>query len=311
MKRFISKLIIIFLLLVIINLLYIRTNYWKSENNVNKFDDVPYNLELGNVGSSHGLWDFKYDSVPQIKAFNFALSSQAYYYDLQLLKKYFDHFEKNGVVLILISYFDITRFPDYSMHRSRYYRILPKSSLDSWSLYEYICFKVFPIFSAKQKLLKIFHDIPVEVMSPYYNRTTYMDEKSLYKFCVKEHQRWTTPEAEGGRESYEMNLSEVSKMIDFCYAHELTPVLVTTPVTDVLNEIYEKDIDFFPTFEQFSKDLLNKYPGLIYLDYSRDEYFSKKHELFFDSDHLNNMGADEFTRTVIQDLQEKGVILKK
>ena len=137
-----------------------------------------------------------------------------------------------------------------------------------------------------------------------------MDEDNLYKFCIDEHNRWTTPEKEKGKIGYEMNISEVSSIIDLCLGHELIPVLLTTPVTDVLNDIYEKDRDFFPVFEQFSKDLLNKYPDLIYLDYSRDDSFSMNHKLFTDGDHLNNTGAEEFTKTVIQDLKERGVIKK-
>ena len=315
MKRFICKSILMLILLAcslfIINYLYVNTNFWKGENYINKFSEIPYDIEFSNLGSSHGIYSFKYDNIQELQTYNFALLQQTYYYDLKILEQYIDHLKKDGVVIILISYFGITRQPDYSKYRYRYYRILPKSALDSWSWKEELCAHKIPLLSAKNNILKIFHDIPVESMNPYYNRTTYMDEKSLYEFCVKEHQRWTTPEAERGKAGYDMNIDEVSKIIDFCYSHKLKPVLLTTPVTDVFNEIYEKDSDFFSTFEQFSKDLVNKYPGLIYLDYSRDEYFSKNHKLFTDSDHLNNMGADEFTRTVIQDLQEKGVILKK
>lgn len=310
MKRFISKIFILIIVLEIINLLYIRTNYWKSENNVNKFDDVPYKIELGNLGSSHGACTFKYETVPEVNAFNFALSAQPYYYDLQILKKYFDHFEKDGVVIILISYFNITRLPDYSKYASRYYRILPKSSIYNWSLYEYICFIVFPIFSAKLNLSRIICDIPKENMDPYYNNNSVMNEEQLNDYCIKLHKNWTSREGDKGKFGYDFNTSEISNIIDFCYSHDLRPVLVTTPVTDVLNELFENDKTFFPLFEQFSSDLIKKYPGLIYLDYSRDEHFSKRHDFFVNGDHFNNSGAKEFTKTVIQDLQEKGVIKK-
>ena len=312
MKRFILKLILLLVLVIsplaIVNQLYIRTNYWKGENNVDKFTDIPYNIKLGNLGSSHGLFGFKYDNIHDIKCYNFALSSQPYYYDLQILRKYIDHFEKKGVVIILISYFDITRRPDYSKYRSRYYRILPKSSLDSWSLWEDVCYNKFPLLSAKMNILKIIRDVPVETMSPYYNRTTFMDEKKLHDYCIEKHKGWTSPEGEKGKIGYDMNISEISSMIDLCLTYELIPVLVTTPVTDVLNQIYENDIDFFPTFEQFSIDLTSKYEGLIYLDYSRDEYFSNNHEFFSDGDHLNNIGAEEFTKTVIMDLRKKDLL---
>ncbi len=314
MKHFVFKIIILIapvaIVLVILNHLYVNTNFWKGENYMNKFNDVPYKIELANFGSSHGVFDFKYDCFPEINSYNFGLLEQTYYYDYQLCKKYIDHFEKNAVIIILISYFDITRRPDFSKYRYRYYRVLPKCDLDYWSLKEEICYKRFPLLSAKNNFLKIFHDIPEGVMYPYYNRDNYMDEEKLYQFCIEEHERWTSPEVEKGKEGYELNIFEVFSIIDLCLNHDLVPVLLTTPVTDVFNNIYEKDTSFFQTFERFTKDLVIKYPGLVYLDYSRDEYFSTNHKLFADGDHLNNMGAEEFTKTVISDLREKGLLQK-
>lgn len=314
MKRFVCKIIFLFIfvscILIVLNHLYINTNFWKGENYMNKFNDVPYKIELANFGSSHGVFNFKYDCVPEINTYNFGLLEQTYYYDYQLCKKYIDHFKKNAVVIILISYFGITQRPDYSKYRYRYYRVLPKSAMDYWSLNEEICYKHFPLFSAQNNILKIIHDIPEESMYPFYNRETYLDEEALCKFCIEEHKKWTAQEREMGQVGYEMNFSEVSSIIDLCLSHDLIPVLITTPVTDVLNEIYEKDIDFFPTFEQFTDDLCTKYPGIINLDYSRNEYFSKNHKLFIDGDHLNNLGAEEFTKTVISNLREKGLLHK-
>ena len=58
MKRFFCKCGLLFIIAVVsvlvFNALYLRTNYWKSENDMNRFVGIPYNLELGNVGSSHG-----------------------------------------------------------------------------------------------------------------------------------------------------------------------------------------------------------------------------------------------------------------
>ena len=312
MKRFIIKLsVLVFfvcLLVALINQLYMQTNYWKSENYVNQFDDVPYYLELGNVGSSHGLYSFMCDAVPEIKSANLALSSQPYFYDLKMLEKYIDHFEKNAVVIILISYFEITRRPDYSPYRCRYYRLLEKEDLDSWSLKDYIWFKKIPLFSANQNIWKIIHDISTEQMSPYYKRTSYLEEDELKDYCIEKHKSWTSADREKGQEGYNQNLKEVSAIIDLCLSHNLKPVLMTTPVTDVLNEIYENDGNFFPVFKQFTDELLKKYDGLEYFDYSKDEYFSKNHKLFMDGDHLNNFGAEEFTKKVVFDLQSAGYL---
>lgn len=307
MKRFFEFIIKVGLILIpvfVINILYINTNYWKNENLFNKFYDVPYNIQLGNLGSSHGLYGFKYDVVPEITTYNFALSSQPYFYDLALLEKYIDHFEKDAVVIILISYFEITRRPDYS-YRKRYYRILPKSKMDYWSFKENLVYHLFPFVSSDSLIPHIMKDIPKEQMGPFYDRNTYLDDEKLYEYCVEKHLSWTSPELEKGEEGFEQNIKEVSEIIELCYDHNLRPVLITSPVTDVLNDFFEKDKTFFQSFERFSKVLVEKYPDIVYLDYSRNERFSKNHELFSDGDHLNNMGAEEFTKTVISELRER------
>ena len=303
MKRFIFKSLLFIVpvvaLFFALNALYVNTNYWKGENRINKFDDIPYNLELGNLGSSHTCYGIKYDVEPKINAWNFALDSQRYFWDYGVLKEYIDHFAENAIVLIPISYFGVTGRGDYSEFRKRYYRILPKESMDYWTLKEYILFCKLPFLSAGANRIHIFRDIPKEQMSPYFNRTAFLEGERLLAYCIKKHEGWTEMDKAGG---YEENIKEISAVIDLCYSHKLRPVLITMPVTDVLNEIYANDIDFFFTFEKFSKELCEKYSDLPYLDYSRDERFSANHSLFADGDHLNTIGAEMFTHILLSDL---------
>ena len=308
MKRFCLKVLLLIIisgaLLCLMNALYIRTNYWKSENHMNKFENISYDLSLGNVGSSHTCYGIKYNAVPEMSAWNLALSNQPYFYDYAVLKQYIDHFKENAVIVICISYFEITRRPDYSVYRSRYYRILPRESMDFWSLKEYIVFKLLPILSAGICKIYILHDIPQEAVSPYYNRNIFLEGKKLEEYCIVKHKSWTSPELEKGEEGYRQNSAEVAAMIDLCYEHKLCPVLITTPITDILNNIYAQDEGFFTTFERFTTGLCTKYPGLLYLDYSRDEEFSVHHEYFADGDHLNNIGAEKFTKRLVADLKK-------
>ena len=314
MKRFFCKCGLLFIIAVVLvlvfNALYLRTNYWKSENNMNRFVDIPYNLELGNVGSSHTTYGIDWRAVPEIRAWNLALSSQPYFYDHAVLKNYIDHFSENAVVVICLSYFEIDRVPDYAPYRARYYRILPKDDLDSWSRKEDIVYRLVPFLSAGNNTIKIVHDIPPEQMSPYFNRGSYLEGNELYDYCVNKHESWTThPRPTTPQEDYAQNLEQVSAIIELCHAHRLRPVLITTPITDVLNAIYdEKTPEFFTTFRQFSADLCERYPDVPYFDYSHDETFSARHELFTDGDHLNNAGASLFTKTLVADLRRTGIL---
>ena len=309
MKRFICKIFLFIVpvcaLFLLFNALYSRTNYWKSENHINKFTDMPYNLELGNLGSSHTCYGINYDVAPEVKAWNLANDSQRYFWDYGVLKQYIDHFAENAVIIIPISYFGVTGRGDYSGFRKRYYRILPKESMDYWSFKENLCYNTFPLLSAGVKTIHIFHDIPKAQMSLFYNRTAHLDGENLEKSCIDRHKGWTEMDKDGG---YAENIREISAIIDLCYEHKLTPVLISTPITDVLNAIYAEDEAFFPTFKQFSADLCEKYPAIRYFDYSHDERFSPNHELFADGDHLNNFGAEKFTKILVSDLQANGLL---
>ena len=249
--------------------------------------------------------------APDVSAWNIALSAQPYFYDHAVLKQYIDHFAENAVMLICLSYFaiDSNNSNAYASVRSRYYRILPKDDLDSWSLKEYIFYKLIPFLSAGKNRIRTICDISTERMDPFFNRNSYMDGDELNDFCIKRHKEWTTGQSS---EYYEQNLAKVSEMIELCESHHLRPVLITTPITDVLNRIYdEKTPDFFTTFHQFSADLRERYPDVPYFDYSHDEAFSGRHELFYDGDHLNNAGAELFTKTLVADLRRAGLLRRE
>ena len=309
MKRFFLKLIQLILpiiiILVLINSLYMKTEYWKTENNMNNFSNIPYNIELANLGSSHELFGIRYDFVPEVKGWNFALSAQPFFYDYAILKNYVNHLSENAVVLIPVSYFEITQRLDYSDYRKRYYRILPRKLMDFWSLREYFIYSKFPVFSAGKNLAKIIKDID----TPAFNSDTfYPDDENLCEYSIKKHNSWTSPKINFGHEGYEKNISEVSAIIDFCYSNNLRPVLISSPVTDLLNKQFENDNNFFDKFEQFSNDLCNKYPDLLYLDYSRNKDFSTNHTYFSDGDHMNSLGAEKYTKILIKALHQIGYL---
>lgn len=106
-KTFFSRLLLLVILLTIalisLNAIYAHTIKFTGETG--KFAKVPDDLELVNLGSSHGACAFSYDVIPQLKAFNFALSAQHLVYDYGFLKLYTPNLARKCVVLIPVSYF--------------------------------------------------------------------------------------------------------------------------------------------------------------------------------------------------------------
>lgn len=276
---------------------------------MDRFSDILYNLELGNVGSSHACYGIDWSNVPEIRAWNLALSAQPYFYDYAVLRKYIDHFADNAAIVICLSYREIDQVLDCTPYRARYYRILSRNEMDFWSPKECIWYRLLPVLSAGQNALRIFNDFSPERLSPYFNRDTYLDGEELYNYCIKKHKEWTRCDDKITPKGYTQNLDKVVEIIELCHAHRLRPVLITMPVTDVLNNIYkEKTPEFLTTFRQFSADLHERYPDVPYFDYSHDKIFSSHHEFFYDGDHLNNKGAALFTKTLVADLRLAGIL---
>jgi hypothetical protein len=302
----------IFSLIVLLNYFYTRTNYAQNIfGDVQKFYNVPEHIQLANIGSSHGTESFDYSDSPYT-SFNFALTSQLFFYDYAILKQYITKFEKNAVLLIPISYFQITmKKTDFQDQRDRYYHFLAGKYMDSFSIKKKLLV-FFPVLTTNLNFIikYIVNDIsPASPISPAFKT---MAEPELIEYCTVKHRSWTIDgeyNFEAGEEGFFHNKYLASQIVELCYANDIRPVLITTPITSILNNIYaEKSPGFFDTFHRFTLELQETYPALLYFDYSHDPRFENDFSLFGDGDHLNIIGRKKFTAIVISDLQASGLL---
>lgn len=306
MKRFVLK----FLLLIvpvtaaflIMNALYEKTNYWKSKDFATKYTDAPYELEFGNFGSSIPCYALKYDAVPDLKAWNFANVTEVYSWTIRVLKNYINHFAKGAVIVLELPYAELEHRP--SSFRERYYRFLPKEDMDKWSFTEWLAYSRFPFVTAGKDKMRIFKDITKEEMSPYYDRDDSMEAQRLNEFADNAYEGLKDDPKSG----YDENFAELCQLIDMCYAYGAVPVVVSFPQTDFVTEGYASDPNFFTLFSRFTGALKKRYPDLLYLDYSRDSEYETHYECFYDAIHMNNFGAEKFTKRLVGDLRARGVL---
>ena len=308
MKRFFVKLILIVvpfvLLLFVLNSAYKKSFYWKARREQSKFLYVPDNIQLANIGSSQGICSFNYEDISDYKCFNFAVTWQHNRYNYYVLKQYVNKFAPEAVLLIPISYFDITRIEKDVYER--YYGILDRVNFPEWDFKEHLQREVFPFFSTKEvwKRLRMTEQnspllVPPRVPIP---------EEELQMQAQGTFFTWTeATEAEQGEKGFEYNIKMLSSIIELCREHKIIPVLVSTPQIDELNILYTQT-DFFDTFYRFTDELKNKYPGLLYLDYSHNKEYSADSSLFGDVAHLNVYGAKEFTSQIVLDLKNAGLL---
>ena len=69
--------------ILVLNNLYVRSDYWRSIDRIFRYEDIPDNIDLAIFGSSHGECTFGYEPIQEKTLFNFAGASQVPYYDYQ------------------------------------------------------------------------------------------------------------------------------------------------------------------------------------------------------------------------------------
>lgn len=304
-KKTVLFLLILSLIIGYINYRYINTNKYKSMNDTNKFDLVPEEIEIANLGTSHGQYAFIYKDL-DISSFNFAMPAQRLYYDHKLLKKHINNFKEDSTLIIPISYisfylgYDNENFEEFN---KMYYKILGFSDIKNLKLEDYIKYSLLPILTAEENIKYAFtkEDIEFEYEEEYPDYT--MEKEKMIeegRDTAKRHLDFIKE----GQENKDEFVQILEDIITLSLENNINPVITTTPFTKYYNDHFSEE--FYNDFTNTIETLIEKYPNVHYLDYSHDERFIDSPELFFDSSHLNLTGGRMFTETIMKDI-EKGL----
>lgn len=263
-------------------------------------------VEIANVGSSHGAYDFVYDGLTQdgYSCFNFGSVSQTYQYDLALLAEYGKHLDEGCVVFIPVSYFsfnnETVNATEAQALSIKYYHCLSPKNIPNYDLYTDIVTTRLPILSAGEDLLKLLPTFSPS-LKVFAAEPIEMDEAAVAEFANRAAMRFdrhfNNKEALFLPEREEQLLS----LIDYCKKHELTPVLITTPFSVYYNTPVPEDFldRFYGTINRIASDT-----NVSYYDYSHDARFSENLTYFSDSDHLNAEGAAYFMEIIAEEVPE-------
>ena len=304
MIRFIKKSIIFVLILTLIlgyiNHRYINTDKYKSMNSTDKFSNVPDNIEVANLGTSHAQYAFVYDEIDQV-GFNFAMPAQRLYYDDKIFEKYINNFKEGSTLIIPVSYisfylgYDNENFDEFN---KMYYSILPAKDIKNLTLSNYLKYKALPILTAESNIKYAFiKDTTIYKPKVTYNDYTIPEEEMVLE-SIDTAGRHLEFIKEGEKDKEEF-VAILDNIIKRCLENNIRPVLATTPFTKYYNEHFSDE--FYSEFKDTIYDLLEKYQGVEYLDYSHDPRFIP--EYFFDSSHLNITGARYFTEIILEDIK--------
>lgn len=259
-------------------------------------------VEIANVGSSHGAYDFIYDGLTEdgYSCFNFGSVSQTYQYDLALLQEYGSHLDEGCVVFIPVSYFS---FNNEVVNRSeaeamsvRYYHFLSPENIPDYDPYVDIITNRLPILSAGEDILKLFPNL-----SPVLTAHAANEGIDVEEFARRAGERYGRHFDK--KEEYFMpeRIEELRAIIAYCQEHKITPVLITTPFSKYYTDLVSQEFlqEFRSTVDNIASDT-----GVVYYDYSFDERFRENLQYFSDSDHLNPEGAAYFMSILWNELPE-------
>ena len=264
------------------------------------------NLKIINVGSSHTTYGIKYPE--SIKGYNLGLSSQKFYYDFEILKKYHNRFDKDCIIIIPISIFSFYNGNDVEDISRNYIQFLNQEVILGINKNEYILGKYFSATQPIVKIPKTLKYIIVSLKNRKFNKKYIIYPENL-SFEEKQKAAVETALNHLGIEDIRysndksIGINQLTNILNFCEERGFKPILISTPQTYLYNEqIGEKNYQerIYNNIKEVENKINKKY---LYLDYSHDKRFINNLEYFSDDDHLNEKGAEYFTKILLNDIK--------
>lgn len=303
---FLSKCLIVCLsalfLLFLLNLRYeqvMDTPY--SDADKFRYMDSDYNnIQICNIGSSHGEYAFSYDDLSKnqgYECFNFAMSSQTYNYDYAILSMYRKHFSDPCLMFIPVSYFsfnnEVVDEKEEQFLAAKYYTFLSPRYIPSYDPYIDLVTHRLPVLSAGEDFIKILPHLSLKAYAKETQKEAQFREKARNRYHrhMDNKEEYFLPERIG-------NLYDI---LAFCKDNNITPVLITTPYTGLYSDLFSDEFK-----EEFRRTVnaISEKTGVPYYDYSEDERFSNTLDYFSDADHLNTDGSAYFMKIIEKEIPE-------
>lgn len=271
-----------------------------------EYNKLPDNsVDIVSLGSSHGKFAIKLDKKNQM---NLALESQRFYYDLQLLKKYESKIKKGAIVIVPISIFSFYENDEFFNGETykNYINLLEKNDIkkklkDS----EYFLTKNFSVFYPPVRLVEtIKYLLKEKNKKNYIHYGTGIRGEALTREAIgtaKGHYS-------GLKKEYKKNgITSLNNILKYSEERDYKIILIITPYWhEYTGELirFEKDVFENKIYKNLKEIEMSQEKRYIFLDYSLDERFKNNIEYFLDDDHLNENGAEYFTKILLNDIEK-------
>jgi len=274
----------------------------------NSYSYKKYNLEkrLSQIevlilGSSHTYYGIDPDQL-HFCAYNMANVNQTLYYDKMLVGKYIDRMKSLKTIIVPISYFTLEKEPDSDAKvRYFYYKRYYDIDFPEFNVFDYVNLR-------RYSLIALYGDRTTGIIKDRFHTNIIENimENGWFKYPYKVKE--LTVDVANKRISYHHSLMKqefavnniriLDELIRKAKGRNVNIVFVTLPTSQYYNNLADKHV--LLRKERVMKELCDKY-HMKYLDYFADKRFND--EDFFDSDHLNGVGAEKFSPILDKDLR--------
>lgn len=271
-----------------------------------EYNKLPDNsVDIVSLGSSHGKFAIKLDKKNQM---NLALESQRFYYDLQLLKKYESKIKKGAIVIVPISIFSFYENDEFFNGETykNYINLLEKNDIKKkLKNSEYFLTKNFSVFYPPVRLVEtIKYLLKEKNKKNYIHYGTGIRGEALTREAIgtaKGHYS-------GLKKEYKKNgITSLNNILKYSEERDYKIILIITPYWhEYTGELirFEKDVFENKIYKNLKEIEMSQEKRYIFLDYSLDERFKNNIEYFLDDDHLNENGAEYFTKILLNDIEK-------
>ncbi len=306
MKKFLYKAAflgtILTAFLVLLNLAYVNTSYYRNLNGVSKFEKIADSIDVVNFGNSHGQMAFNWESCKEFTGVNMALASQTIVYDEALFEQYFDYLHAGSTVILEISFRSLYEEEDKDIHSAkitRYYRVLEKEYFKWWNFSDALKYRYIPVLGDRQEAVrKILGEwMAGEKTVSSMEDTFYVDIETpeMEEIGKKRAEEFM---ALSGSQEYGEQYEALLRIIEKCKENNIQVILVTAPTLSCFYESFTED--FMDKFYADVREIASRY-DIRYIDYTGDPRFPDDGCLFHDPDHLTLYGSEIFTKEFLKD----------
>lgn len=310
-KKFVivNVILSIFLISSLYGLSWLYINYVNDRTvKFMEYNKLPNNsIDIVSLGSSHGKYGLKLWEKNQM---NLALESQGMYYNLKLLEKYQSKIKEGAKIIIPISIFSFYE-PNYESQEIKndnyknYINILSKNEIGvKLKNSEYYLQKNFSILYPFSRLKET-----IEVIIKGIKERNFHKNKMFYieNYRGEKFKKNAKIHAKSHISMKEVNsiygIEYAKEILEICKKNNWKFIYIIVPCHKFYVEELEKiEKDIFTQRIYNNLDIINKEYKV--LDYIKDKRFYINEEYFLNADHLNEKGAEYFTKILLNDINK-------